>query len=341
MVDVELRPASGILRIQAGEFDPLLSDGPVLDDHFMDMNDPLQTGLAFVQLHQHDGTVLESLIKDYSLTPLDYIADEGWLVRLASPPLSSLAALQDDDRVRWAGIQHPGWRMHSSLLQPSTTTHVALVPSSDLAIGGLDVLSLDLVKMGAEEAWCGIGLCEAHYPADHQSVFLNNLMHDGRVIWAAPTTGFIVHNAVAGALIGVNDVAANTSFTLDGSGETIAIADTGLDQDHPDIVGRVAGVYTNFGLDPSPSDSNTGHGTHVVLSAIGDGTGDADCSRYRTWCESRDVRPRARPLGCMFGRLGSIYDLTERCGAKNGSYCHQCLGSQMETTAIIPQILAL
>ena len=59
LIDVELRPSSGILRIQAGEFDPLLSDGPLLDDHFMDLNDPLQTGLAFVQLHQHDGTVLE------------------------------------------------------------------------------------------------------------------------------------------------------------------------------------------------------------------------------------------------------------------------------------------
>jgi len=119
LVDVELRPSSGILRIQAGEFDPLLTDGPVLDDHFMDVNDPLQTGLAFVQLHQHDGTVLESLIKDYSITPLDYIADEGWLVRLASPPLSSLEALQDDDRIRWAGIQHLAGECihHSSNLQ--------------------------------------------------------------------------------------------------------------------------------------------------------------------------------------------------------------------------------
>lgn len=308
LVDVELRPSSGILRIQAGEFDPLLTDGPVLDDHFMDVNDPLQTGLAFVQLHQHDGTVLESLIKDYSITPLDYIADEGWLVRLASPPLSSLEALQDDDRIRWAGIQHPGWRMHSSLLQPSTTTHLALVPSSDLAIGGLDVLSLDLIKMGAEEAWCGIGLCEAHYAADHQSVFLNNLMHDGRIIWAAPTTGFIVHNAVAGAIVGLNDVAANASFTLDGSGETIAIADTGLDQDHPDIIGRVAGVYTNFGLDPSPSDSNTGHGTHVVLSAIGDGTGDADAQGIAPGANLVMYALEHDPSG-TFGRLGSIYDL--------------------------------
>ena len=167
------------------------------------------------------------------------------------------------------------WRVHTSLLEPSTSTHLALIPSSDLAVGGLESLSLDLVKMGANEAWCGIGLCEVHYLVSSQSVLLNNIMNDGRIIWTEPTTGLVLHNAIAGALVGIGDVKANASFTLDGSGETIAISDTGLDQDHPDIVGRVAGVYTNFGLDPSPSDSNTGHGTHVALSVLGDGTGDS------------------------------------------------------------------
>ena len=51
--DVELRPSSGILRLQAGEFDPLLSEGPMLDDHFYDLNDPTQTALALLQLHHH------------------------------------------------------------------------------------------------------------------------------------------------------------------------------------------------------------------------------------------------------------------------------------------------
>ena len=264
IVDVELRPSSGILRLQSGEFDPLVSDGPKLHSQYSDLNDPAQTALALIQLHQHDGVVLEQLVKEYSITPLDFIADEGWLIRLASPPLSSLEELQNDERVRWAGVQHPGWRIHSSLLEPSSVTHLALVPSSDLAIGGFDTLSLDLVKMGANEAWCGVGLCEIHFDSQFQSLLLNNIMHDGRIIWTEPTTGLVLHNAVAGAIIGQTGIATNAPFTLDGSGETIAITDTGLDQDHPDIVGRVAGVYTQFGLDPSPSDTNTGHGTHVT-----------------------------------------------------------------------------
>jgi uncharacterized membrane protein len=336
--NVELSSSTGMIRIQSGEFDPLLSDGPALDAHFIDFKDPVQTAFAILQLHEHDGNILEQLVKDYSITPLDFIADEGWLIRLPSPPLSSLEALQSDERVRWAGVQHPGWRMHSSLLEPASMTHLALVPSSDLAIGGLDSLSLDLIQMGAKEAWCGIGLCEVHYDADFQSVLLNNIMHDGRIIWTEPTTGFILHNAVAGAIIGLNDVAANASFTLDGSGETIAISDTGLDQDHPDIIGRVAGVYTNFGLDPSPSDSNTGHGTHVVLSALGDGTGDASAQGIAPGASLVMYALEHDPTG-VFGRLGSIYDLLNDAEQKtariainawgsNGNYGHYTADSR-------------
>ncbi len=308
IVDVELRPSSGILRLQAGEFDPLLSEGPMLDDHFYDLNDPTQTALALLQLHHHDGGILETLVKEHSITPLDFIADEGWLIRLPSPTLPSLALLQDDERVRWAGIQHPGWRVHTSLLEPSSSTHLAIIPSSDLALGGLDTLSLDLVKMGANEAWCGIGLCEVHFDSSSQSLLLNNIMRDGRIIWTEPTFGMIVHNAVAGALIGVTDVNSNAPFTLDGSGETIAISDTGLDLDHPDILGRVAGVYTNFGLDPSPSDTNTGHGTHVALSVLGDGSGDSSAQGIAPSANLVMYALEHDPTG-VFGRLGSIYDL--------------------------------
>ena len=35
--------------------------------------------------------------------------------------------------------------------------------------------------------------------------------------------------------------------------------DTGLDNDHPDIFGRVVTINTQYGLDPSPIDSNSGY----------------------------------------------------------------------------------
>ena len=71
----------------------------------------------------------------------------------------------------------------------------------------------------------------------------------------------------------------------------IAIADTGLDQNHPDLTGRVAATYTQFGLDPSPADSNSGHGTHIAISVLGNGTGDAAARRRCSCGEPRHVRP--------------------------------------------------
>lgn len=306
----DLQDSSGILRLQSGEYDPLLTDGPVLNNAFIDSQDPSQTGLAMLQLHEHDGTVLHSLSKTYGLTPLDFIADEGWLVRLPEPPMASLELLQSDERVRWAGPQHPGWRIHSELLSVSDHTHLALVPSSDLALGGLETLSLDLLKMGATEAWCGVGLCELNFHSNLQSTLLTNIMHDGRIIWTEPTHGLTLHNALAGGIVGIDGVATNASFTLDGSGETIAIADTGIDQDHPDISGRVAGVFTNFGLDPSPIDSNSGHGTHVALSVLGDGTGDSSAEGVAPSANLVMYALEHDPTG-VFGRLGSIYDLLD------------------------------
>jgi serine protease AprX len=80
---------------------------------------------------------------------------------------------------------------------------------------------------------------------------------------------------------------------LAGQGEIIAVCDTGLDTGepdtiHPDFAGRIAAIKSypitpdwnsvimNPGGDDGPSDLDSGHGTHVSGSVLGDGAASAD-----------------------------------------------------------------
>ena len=63
-----------------------------------------------------------------------------------------------------------------------------------------------------------------------------------------------------------------TYFTtdLDGSGQIVAVADSGLDEDHGDFGTRVVGNNDVIG-DGSTADKHSGHGTHVSCTVLGDG----------------------------------------------------------------------
>jgi uncharacterized membrane protein len=309
LVSVELTPATGMIHMAAGSFDPLFSEGPDVLASFSRDNDAALTGLAMVQLHDGNRDAFQALNTDYDLTVLDFFHDEGWLVRLPSPPMDTFVQLENDDRIRWIGHQQPQWRLAPDLIHDGITTpSITLIPASDLGFGGYPELATDLVRYGAEEAWCDAWLCRAVISEGDGLTLLRNIAHDGRVIWTEPSAELRVHNALAWSIAGVQDVNNNATFTLDGSGEMIAVTDTGLDQNHPDLTGRVAATYTQFGLDPSPDDTNSGHGTHIAVTVVGNGSGDSS---------ARGVAPSANlvmyalehdPTG-VFGRIGSIYDL--------------------------------
>jgi subtilisin family serine protease len=100
-------------------------------------------------------------------------------------------------------------------------------------------------------------------------------------------------NNVATGIMGRAHVAANPSgVNLAGTGEVIAVCDTGLDTGnpasiHPDFAGRVIAiksypitpdwnsVVSNPGGDDGPSDLDSGHGTHVSGSVFGNGAASA------------------------------------------------------------------
>ncbi|TDU73476.1 S8 family serine peptidase [Streptomyces sp. KS 21] len=78
-------------------------------------------------------------------------------------------------------------------------------------------------------------------------------------------------NDLAVRLMGiVPDGAGSSGVPFTGKGQIVGVADTGLDQTHPDFQGRIVGVVA-LGR-PGDSDDPDGHGTHVAGSVLGDGS---------------------------------------------------------------------
>lgn len=81
----------------------------------------------------------------------------------------------------------------------------------------------------------------------------------------------MLYNDIAREMIGIEEAGTHhLHFTETGDGEIIAVADTGIDQSHPDLSGpRIKAV--SWGRTADTSDPQ-GHGTHVTATIAGDGS---------------------------------------------------------------------
>lgn len=81
---------------------------------------------------------------------------------------------------------------------------------------------------------------------------------------------FEIHNNNARSHMKITNMQTYFTTDLDGSGQIVAVADSGLDEDHGDFGSRV--VANNDVInDGSTADRWSGHGTHVSCTVLGDG----------------------------------------------------------------------
>lgn len=81
---------------------------------------------------------------------------------------------------------------------------------------------------------------------------------------------FTTYNDNARSHMKVSSMTNYFTTDLDGSGQIVAVADSGLDEDHGDFGTRVVGNNDVIG-DGSTADKHSGHGTHVSCTVLGDG----------------------------------------------------------------------
>ena len=78
-------------------------------------------------------------------------------------------------------------------------------------------------------------------------------------------------NNLARSHMEINTVESFFFSGLNGSGQTVGVADTGIDHDHGDFGNRIV-QRVDVANDGSTADTNDGHGTHVACTVLGSGS---------------------------------------------------------------------
>ena len=108
------------------------------------------------------------------------------------------------------------------------------------------------------------------YEGTLTGVDLPSLLRQPSLMQLRPDPAFAAFNDQSRGHMNANAMTTYFTTDLDGSGQTVAVADAGLDEDHGDFGARVVGSYDVIG-DGSTADRHSGHGTHVACTVLGDG----------------------------------------------------------------------
>lgn len=213
-----------------------------------------------------------------------YISDNTFMVDMT---LQTKEKVEKLSFVNWVGLYEPVYKISPSLMgrrkkvsprelsslsiivedfkpKPEGNANVILHDPADLT-----KVSRRIKKLGGKVVATGKDRIRASL---HPSGF-GELAKMAEVLWIEPYLPPELANDVAAQIIGVQNVWNNHG--LDGDGQTIAVADTGLDTGvndatmHDDFEGRIIRIYDRVG--DGPDDVNSGHGTHVAGSVLGNG----------------------------------------------------------------------
>lgn len=201
------------------------------------------------------------------------------------------------------------------------------VPSIDLT--RFDVLLHDPARMPELRAWLageGIRVLEAgtrkvRIELDRNSAQLRRIESQPSVKQLHEHIPPTLKNDSCRRVMGFNasvPVAAHWRYL--GAGEVVAVADSGIDQNHPDFSGRIKGVVPR-GRPGNASDPQ-GHGTHVAGTVLGSGAGSGGSDGQfcgvapKAELFFQSIMDAAGNLGGLPLELGGLFEEAYQAGAR-------------------------
>jgi len=251
-----------VLRLRAGVFDPLQDPPPIPASLAA-----LPSGPPVYALVQFSGPVRhewQAALEATGAQVMDYLPDYTYVVRL---PVGGLAAMAHLPGVRWVGDLLPAYRLDPALWEATgllTLTVQLFAEEESAAVAQLPGVHL---LEEARTRWQTVLRLRA------DDAVLPALVSLPGVRWIERSVPPRLANDVAAELTGV--VTAWVTLELSGTGQTIAVADTGLDLGASgpitDFAGRIVSAHCVGRPSPCQWDDPHGHGTHVAGSAAGSG----------------------------------------------------------------------
>ena len=308
----DVKKFSGLIHSPFGDFDPLVDPIPLGPENLYDSSAIYRTGLVIIQSDGVDMTGLIDLLDSYEISIIDHIPDSALIVRLPIDDISETKSLlEKSEHVRWINGLPIAWRVSQELVslagRGGIIVDLDLIPASDLEFAELLELEKNLKVLSEDEvsrSICDAFLCQIK---NIDASWIPVLAMDGRILSIQSSSIITIHNDNARELVGA-DIALEISSGLNGSGEILAISDTGIDEDHGDFNGRIRAIYNQFGPDNSYSDRNSGHGTHVTSTLLGDGAGESFTQGLVPAATFHFYQLEADSSGIL-ARWGSLYDM--------------------------------
>ena len=272
LLPAQAAPPTIPIRLQSAVFDPLLGE----PDIPAEMRASAQGNGPATWLVQFDGPVQaawKEAVQRIGVRLYGYIPEYAFLARMDAAAAEAVRALP---HVRWVGLYHPAYRLAPDLQasEVSKTSEVWVVTVQALPDADLDALTKALQGLGGQvrAAWANElgGFVRVRLPV---AALLPAARLD-EVLWIERYREPELLNDVGGGQI-MRAGEIRTALGLYGSGQTVAVCDTGLDTGNEttlsaDFKPQFVKAYA-LGRPGDWSDDN-GHGTHVAGSVLGNGT---------------------------------------------------------------------
>ncbi|MBI5251832.1 MAG: S8 family serine peptidase [Desulfomonile tiedjei] len=220
---------------------------------------------------------------------LEYVPDETYICEFKPTDLESIRSLSF---VEWANVYMRGFKIN-----PALTTATGAAPGScnllEMALTvdegfnrepkKVDIVLHDGIdpKTVVEQVASAVGLDPGDIKSAGRKIRLKveearleALASLDQVRHLEPVFSKKLHNDIARQILHLDANPAGP-IRLEGEGQIVAVADTGLDKGstidvHPAFFGRVLKLY-GLGRGPNKTNDPHGHGTHVAGSVLGDG----------------------------------------------------------------------